>query len=102
MHAAVAPLTAPRHCSAHCNKAGVAAKKSGNGSIGLTSAMSVGSTPRSSHSCEMPSAIILLLSPESVKWTGKQADRHEARGRGTQALNIDLLLSVYPCTCIPH
>lgn len=37
----------------------------------LTSAMSLGSTPRSSHSCPMPSASILLLSPGSVVWGGR-------------------------------
>src|SRR5690349_12711824 len=102
MHAAVAPLTAPRHCSAHCNKAGVAAKKSGNGSIGLTSAMSVGSTPRSSRSCEMPSAIILLLAPESVKATCEAADRHDLRGGGTGAVGLGLQGEAYPCAFIPQ
>lgn len=38
----------------------------------LTSAMSDGSTPRSSHSVEMPSAIILLVSPGSEQHKGNK------------------------------
>lgn len=42
----------------------------------LTSAMSDGSTPRSSHSVAMPSAIILVLSPASAAATQQAEQEH--------------------------